>query len=78
MENLKNLPYEELCEKLYKGEIGYLEFVINQDEELAALYSNEMKFCGFDENDTTAEAWLEQHEETLKDTATAEEVMKEI
>ncbi|MDR1592768.1 MAG: hypothetical protein LBS16_07835 [Prevotellaceae bacterium] len=75
MENLKNLSYEELCEKLHKKEIGYLTFVKSQDEELAALYSGTMTFYGFPENDTTAEAWLENHEKTLGDMATAEECL---
>jgi hypothetical protein len=75
MENLKNLSYEDLCEKLHKQEISYLDFVKNQDEELAALYSGTMRFYGLPENDTTAKTWLENHEKTLGDTATAEECL---
>jgi hypothetical protein len=74
MENLENLPYEELCEKLHNNEIGYLVFVKSQ-KNLSALYSGAMTFYGFPENDTTAEAWLENHEEKLGDTATAEECL---
>jgi hypothetical protein len=74
MENFKNLPYEDLCEKLHNNEIGYLDFVKSQ-EELAALYSAAMTFYGLSENDTTAEAWLENHEEKLGDTATVEECL---
>jgi hypothetical protein len=75
MIDLKTLSYEELCEKLHNSEIGYLEFVKNQDEELANLYTSTMKFYGLEESDTTAKAFLEHHEETLRDTAEADEVL---
>jgi hypothetical protein len=72
---MNNLSYEELCEKLQNGEIGYLEFVISQ-EDLEALYANSMKINGLPQNDATAQGWLEHYEENLlKDDATAEDVL---
>jgi hypothetical protein len=72
---MEDLKYEDLCEKLQNGEIGYLEFVTSQ-EELVSLYKNAMHINGLPENDATAHGWLQHYEEiSLNDSASAEEVL---
>ena len=80
MENLnyQNLTYEDLCQKLQDNEIGYLDFV-KGDDETATLFANSMKLHGLPETDATAQGWLQHYEETsMKDDATAEEVLEKL
>ncbi|MDR1370267.1 MAG: hypothetical protein LBJ72_09120 [Dysgonamonadaceae bacterium] len=79
MEDLKNKTYMELVQLHQDGAIGYLQFVLAQ-EDLADLYVSAMNLYGFSQTDDTAEQWLEHYEETsLKDDEGAEEeILKEI
>lgn len=75
---MENLSYEELCEMLQNNEIGHLQFVTLQ-ENLISLYKGAMKINGLPETDATAKGWLQHYEETsLKDNATADEVLTDL
>ncbi|MDR2126818.1 MAG: hypothetical protein LBP63_08320 [Prevotellaceae bacterium] len=75
MGNLKDKTYEDLVQLHQDGEIGYLQFVLAQ-ENIADVYVGAMHLYGFPQTDETAEQWLKYYEETcLKDDEGAEEEM---
>jgi hypothetical protein len=78
LNELKKLEYEELVQLKQENKIGYLSFVLAQNE-IADLYTSEMGFYHLDQTDETAENWLSHFEETaLKDDEGADALLDEL
>ena len=66
MEKQKNKSLEELIDLFQSNEIGFLQFVLEQ-QELSEMYVSEMERTGQPQTDETAKQWLEVYETTGSD-----------
>lgn len=66
MEKQKNKSLEELIDLFQSNKIGFLQFVLEQ-QELSEMYVSEMERTGQPQTDETAKQWLEVYETTGSD-----------
>ncbi len=66
MEKQKNKSLEELIDLFQNNKIGFLQFVLEQ-QELSEMYVSEMERTGQPQTDETAKQWLDIYETTGSD-----------